>query len=101
MVAITRKPAGPKAKVKSQTFILDCSKPVEDKIMDIASFEKFLLDKVKVDGKTGEPQELDLSICAVSNSWQRLDDVTGMERPNSSIPWQQRRQRQRQRQRQR
>jgi hypothetical protein len=53
MVAVTRKPAGPKAKAKSQTFILDCSKPVEDKIMDIASFEKFLLDKVKVDGKTG------------------------------------------------
>ena len=58
MVAITRKPAGSKAKVKSQTFILDCSKPVEDKIMDIASFEKFLLDKVKVDGKTGGPLEL-------------------------------------------
>ena len=27
------------------------SKPVEDKIMEIASFEKFLVDKIKVDGK--------------------------------------------------
>jgi len=54
MVApLVKKPAGPKGKAKSQTFIIDCSKPVEDKIMDISSFEKFLLDKVKVDGKTG------------------------------------------------
>ena len=54
MVVVARKPAGPKGKKKAQTFVIDCSKPVEDKIMDIASFEKFLLDKIKVDGKTGE-----------------------------------------------
>ncbi|GAX85092.1 hypothetical protein CEUSTIGMA_g12512.t1 [Chlamydomonas eustigma] len=41
------------AKKKAQTFTIDCSKPVEDKIMEIASFEKFLVDKIKVDGKTG------------------------------------------------
>lgn len=35
------------------TFTIDCTKPVEDKIMDIAQFEKFLLDRIKVDGKTG------------------------------------------------
>lgn len=53
MVQIGRK-AGPKAaKRKALTFTIDCSKPVEDKIMEIASFEKFLLDKIKVDGKTG------------------------------------------------
>lgn len=85
MVAITRKPAGPKAKVKSQTFILDCSKPVEDKIMDIASFEKFLLDKVKVDGKTGEQSELDVSSCAASSSRQRLRDVVGRENLNAAV----------------
>ena len=39
---------------KALTFTIDCAKPVEDKIMEIASFEKFLLDKIKVDGKTGE-----------------------------------------------
>ena len=57
MVAPTKKPAAPagKGKKKSQTFVIDCTKPVEDKIMDIASFEKFLLDKIKVNGKTGAP----------------------------------------------
>lgn len=43
--------AGPKGKKKAQTFKIDCGKPVEDKIMDIASFEKFLNDRIKVDGK--------------------------------------------------
>nr|WP_197057426.1 60S ribosomal protein L22 [Pontibacillus halophilus] len=41
------------AKKKALVFTIDCSKPVEDKIMDISSFEKFLMDKIKVDGKTG------------------------------------------------
>ena len=58
MVAPTQKKAAPgaggaKGKKKSQTFVIDCTKPVEDKIMDIASFEKFLKDKIKVNGKTG------------------------------------------------
>ena len=43
---------GPKSKATT-TFTIDCTKPVEDKIMDIAQFEKFLLDRIKVDGKTG------------------------------------------------
>mmetsp|Transcript_12868 Transcript_12868/g.47052 ORF Transcript_12868/g.47052 Transcript_12868/m.47052 type:complete len:122 (+) Transcript_12868:51-416(+) len=38
---------------KKQTFTIDCSKPVEDKIMEIQSFEKFLQDRIKVNGKTG------------------------------------------------
>ncbi|KAK6233202.1 hypothetical protein SCA6_003275 [Theobroma cacao] len=38
--------AGPKGKKKGVTFTIDCSKPVEDKIMEIASLEKF-----KVGGK--------------------------------------------------
>ncbi|MEW5300838.1 MAG: hypothetical protein WDW38_005243 [Sanguina aurantia] len=41
------------AKKKAITFTIDCTKPVEDKIMEIGSFEKFLTDKIKVDGKTG------------------------------------------------
>eukprot|EP00884_Botryococcus_braunii_P019977 jgi/Botrbrau1/6663/Bobra.0202s0011.1 len=44
---------GPKGKRKTQTFVIDCAKPVEDKIMEIGSFESFLKDKIKVDGKTG------------------------------------------------
>ena len=53
MVAVGKKAAGPKGKKKAQTYVIDCGKPVEDKIMDIASFEKFLQDKIKVDNKTG------------------------------------------------
>lgn len=48
-----RGPAVAKGKKKGLTFVVDCSKPVSDKIMDIVSFEKFLLEKIKVNGKTG------------------------------------------------
>merc|ERR1712062_165939 len=47
------KAPGTKAKKKAQTFVIDCSKPVDDKIMEIASFEKFLQEKIKVEGKAG------------------------------------------------
>ncbi|XP_009630788.1 large ribosomal subunit protein eL22y-like [Nicotiana tabacum] len=40
-------------KKKGATFIIDCSKPVEDKIMEIASLEKFLQERIKVGGKAG------------------------------------------------
>ncbi|KAI6692411.1 hypothetical protein NL676_020121 [Syzygium grande] len=40
--------AGPKGKKKGVTFMIDCAKPVEDKIMDIASFEKFLQERIKL-----------------------------------------------------
>jgi len=54
MVQIGRKvAAAPKKGKKAQTFTIDCSKPVEDSIMEIAAFEKFLTDKIKVEGKTG------------------------------------------------
>jgi len=49
-----RGPAVAKGKKKGLTFVVDCSKPVSDKIMDIVSFEKFLLEKIKVNGKTGQ-----------------------------------------------
>ncbi|XP_064999162.1 large ribosomal subunit protein eL22z-like [Musa acuminata AAA Group] len=37
-------------KKKGSTFVIDCAKPVEDKIMDIASLEKFLQERIKVAG---------------------------------------------------
>ena len=46
------KKAAPKRKPLS--FSVDCSKPVDDRIMDIALFEKFLAEKIKVQGKAGE-----------------------------------------------
>lgn len=42
-------------KKKASSFVIDCSKPVEDKIMEIGAFEKFLVDKIKVDNKPGAP----------------------------------------------
>ncbi|CAI5513342.1 unnamed protein product [Closterium sp. NIES-64] len=45
--------AGSKGKRKPHNFVIDCTKPVEDKIMEIASFEKFLQDRIKVDNKAG------------------------------------------------
>ncbi|XP_047334828.1 60S ribosomal protein L22-3-like [Impatiens glandulifera] len=44
---------GPKGKKKGVTFTIDCTKPVEDKIMEIASLEKFLQERIKVGGKAG------------------------------------------------
>ncbi|KAK8690871.1 hypothetical protein V6N13_074397 [Hibiscus sabdariffa] len=46
-------PAGPKGKKKGASFTINCSKSVEDKIMDISSLEKFLQEKIKVSHKAG------------------------------------------------
>jgi len=45
--------AAAKGKKKGASFVIDCAKPVEDKIMDIASLEKFLQERIKVGGKAG------------------------------------------------
>ena len=34
----------------SVSYVIDCTKPVEDKIMEIASLEKFLQERIKVAG---------------------------------------------------
>ena len=49
------KPAGKRGKGKKKSalkYIIDCTHPVEDGIMDVANFEKFLLERIKVNGKT-------------------------------------------------
>ena len=54
MVQVVRRGgSGPKKAKKTLTFHIDCSKPVEDSIMEIAAFEKFLMDKIKVEGQAG------------------------------------------------
>ncbi|CAH8305379.1 unnamed protein product [Eruca vesicaria subsp. sativa] len=40
-------------KKKGVAFVIDCSKPVDDKIMEIATLEKFLQERIKVGGKPG------------------------------------------------
>ncbi|KAG5330764.1 RL22 protein, partial [Acromyrmex heyeri] len=42
---------GQKKKV-SVRFTIDCTHPVEDNIMDVTNFEKYLQEKIKVGGKT-------------------------------------------------
>ncbi|KAK4355667.1 hypothetical protein RND71_024638 [Anisodus tanguticus] len=37
-------------KKKGATFVIDCSKPVDDKIMEIAPLDKFLQERIKVGG---------------------------------------------------
>ena len=34
-------------------FVINASQPVSDKIFDLSAFEKFLHDKIKVDGRVG------------------------------------------------
>ncbi|GAN09757.1 60S ribosomal protein L22 [Mucor ambiguus] len=38
--------------VKKSKFVIDCSGPANDKIFDAAAFEKYLHDRIKVDGRT-------------------------------------------------
>jgi len=44
-------PKGKKKKIVLK-FTIDCTLPVEDGIMDCANFEKFLQERIKVNGKT-------------------------------------------------
>jgi large subunit ribosomal protein L22e len=41
-------------KAKQAKFTIDCWQPVEDKVLDAAAFEKFLHDRIKVNGKAGQ-----------------------------------------------
>ena len=41
------------SKKQTQKFTIDCTEPAADDIFDIAAFEKFLHDRIKVEGKTG------------------------------------------------
>ncbi|KAI8092781.1 ribosomal protein L22e [Halteromyces radiatus] len=45
-------PAKSTAAVKKSKFVIDCSAPANDKIFDVAAFEKYLHDRVKVEGRT-------------------------------------------------
>mmetsp|Transcript_46517 Transcript_46517/g.86974 ORF Transcript_46517/g.86974 Transcript_46517/m.86974 type:complete len:124 (-) Transcript_46517:55-426(-) len=49
------KKAAPKGQAKPAAlkFTINCQQPVDDKIIDLGDFEKFLVDRIKVEGKTG------------------------------------------------
>merc|ERR1719168_297227 len=44
---------GGKKKKIALRFTVDCTHPVEDGIMDVTNFEKYLMERIKVEGKTG------------------------------------------------
>ncbi|KAL1989768.1 hypothetical protein VTN49DRAFT_6965 [Thermomyces lanuginosus] len=37
----------------TKKFVIDASRPVSDKIFDVSAFEKFLHDRIKVEGRVG------------------------------------------------
>merc|ERR1712093_236314 len=43
-----------KVKTAPHKFVIDYSGPANDKIFDAAAYEKFLVDHIKVQGKTGQ-----------------------------------------------
>lgn len=53
MPSLLKKPTTAKGKKKALSFVVDCSKPVDDSIMDIGAFETFLSERIKVNGKAG------------------------------------------------
>merc|ERR1711959_103625 len=52
-MGLIKKKTGAKGKKQTLKFVADCAHPVDDGIMDAASFEKFLHDRIKVNGKAG------------------------------------------------
>mmetsp|Transcript_50649 Transcript_50649/g.122214 ORF Transcript_50649/g.122214 Transcript_50649/m.122214 type:complete len:178 (+) Transcript_50649:609-1142(+) len=42
-----------KAKKSVTKFVIDCTAPVDDKVLEVAAFEKYLHDRIKIGGKTG------------------------------------------------
>ena len=54
--AIAKKNQSKSGKKKKLTlrFTIDCTHPVEDGILDMAGFERFLLERIKINGKTGQ-----------------------------------------------
>eukprot|EP01038_Epipyxis_sp_PR26KG_P011953 gene11953-16000_t len=53
-MSATKKVVKKVAKKSVAKFTIDLWQPVEDKVLDPASFEKFLHDRIKVGGKAGE-----------------------------------------------
>lgn len=43
----------PSTNTKNAKFTINASQPSNDKIFDVSAFEKFLHDRIKVDGRTG------------------------------------------------
>ncbi|KAJ9543123.1 hypothetical protein OSB04_022830 [Centaurea solstitialis] len=69
-------------KKKGATFVIDFGKPVEDKIMEIASLDKFLHERIKVGGKVGNLGD-SVTISREKNKISVTSDDNFSERPSS------------------
>ncbi|GAD94591.1 60S ribosomal protein L22 [Paecilomyces variotii No. 5] len=45
--------AGKKSQKVTQKYVINASQPASDKIFDVSAFEKFLHDRIKVEGRVG------------------------------------------------
>lgn len=43
----------PEANTTIKQFVINASQPASDKIFDVSAFEKFLHDRIKVEGRVG------------------------------------------------
>ncbi|XP_044741275.1 60S ribosomal protein L22-like [Chrysoperla carnea] len=43
-----------KKKLAVRKFTVDCTHPVEDNILDVANFEQYLKERIKINGKTNQ-----------------------------------------------
>lgn len=43
-----------KAKKSTVKFVIDCTAPVDDKVLDMSAFEAYLHSKIKINGKTAQ-----------------------------------------------
>lgn len=53
MAPIAKKTAKGKGPKVTRKFIINASQPASDKIFDVSAFEKFLNEKIKVEGRVG------------------------------------------------
>jgi len=49
-------------KAQKAKFIIDCKIPIDDKVIDLVTFEKFLKDRIKHDGKTNNLAAGDIEV---------------------------------------
>jgi len=53
-MAPTTQKSSQKAKKVTKKFVIDASAPAQDKIFDAKAFEKFLHDRIKINGRSGQ-----------------------------------------------
>ncbi|KAK4248754.1 hypothetical protein VTI28DRAFT_1439 [Corynascus sepedonium] len=53
MAPIAKKTGAKKGPKVTKKFIINASQPASDKIFDVSAFEKFLNEKIKVEGRVG------------------------------------------------